>query len=435
MNNTFSTFSLETIKKQFPHQDLDSLEVTDWGQVSLWRERIEAHDLTNCLPRYIISPSNKDILSQFLKICCEHGWRILPLGNGTKLHWGKLPVGGDVLVSTHKWDQVIEHSVDDLTISVQSGMKISDLQDFLKPFGQFLPIDPVYEELATVGGVVATANTGSLRQRYGGVRDLILGISFLRSDGEEAKAGGKVVKNVAGYDLMKLFTGSYGNLGIITEVTFRLFPLPSESKTLLITGEKDKINELRKMVSVSGLTPVAADLFSESLISGLNLGVGMGLGLCFQGISESVEQQSSRIEQWALDMGLSMQFYQGEEELKLWNNCQMKVYQRQNSQEVVCKVGILPNKIGDFFCLGEFYGQVNMTTGIGQVKLNDSIKTHQIRSLRQFCEENSGYLTILESNTSLKQEIEPWGYVGNGLTMMKKIKSNFDRLNIFVDKL
>ncbi len=435
MNNTFSTFSPDTIKKQFPHQDLDSLEVTDWGQVSLWRERFEVHDFKNCLPRYIISPNTKDILSQFLKICYQHQWRILPLGNGTKLHWGKLPVGGDILVSTNKWAQVIEHSVDDLTVTVQSGIKIKDLREFLLPFEQFLPIDPVYDELATVGGVVATANTGSLRQRYGGIRDLILGISFLRSDGEEAKAGGKVVKNVAGYDLMKLFTGSYGNLGIITEVTFRLFPLPSQSNTLVITGEKEKINQLRKMVFVSGLTPICADLVSESLISGLNLGLGMGLVLRFQGISESVEQQSARIRQWVQRLNLSMQSYQGEGELKLWNDLKMKVSVRENSQEVICKVGIVSTQIANCFSLVENYGLVNIATGVGQVRLQDKIKTHQIRSLRQFCQDNAGYLTILESNASIKKEIEPWGYVGNGLTMMRKIKSNFDPLNLFVDKL
>lgn len=435
MNNTFSTFSLETIKKQFPRQDLDSLEVTDWGQVSLWRERFEAHDLTNCLPRYIISPSNKNILSQFLKICGEHRWRILPLGNGTKLHWGKSPLGGDILVSTSKWNQVIEHSVDDLTITVQSGMKIKDLQEFLRPFGQFLPIDPFYEELATVGGVVATANTGSLRQRYGGVRDLILGISFLRSDGEEAKAGGKVVKNVAGYDLMKLFTGSYGNLGIITEVTFRLFPLPSQSTTLFIVGEREKINQLRTMVSASGLTPVCADVISESLISGLSLGLGMGLVLCFQGISDTIEQQSARIKQWAEKMCLSIQSYQDLEELNFWTLLKRKAWQRENPRQVLCKVGILPAKIADFLSLTESYGLINIATGIGTIILRESIKTHQISHLRKFCEEHGGYLTILESHASLQKEFEPWGYVGNGLTMMKKIKSNFDPFNIFIDKL
>lgn len=435
MNNTFSTFSLETIKKQLPHQDLDSLEVTEWGQVSLWRERFEAHDLINYLPRYMISPNTKYILSHFFNICQQNRWRILPLGNGTKLHWGKLPVAAEVLVSTRQWNQVIEHSVDDLTITVQSGMKIKDLQEFLQPFGQFLPIDPVYEDLATVGGVVATANTGSLRQRYGGVRDLILGISFLRSDGKEAKAGGKVVKNVAGYDLMKLFTGSYGNLGIITEVTFRLFPLLSQSKTVLVTGEREKINQLRKIVSNSGLTPICADVVSESLVTDLGLGDGMGLVLCFQGIADTVEQQSARVKPWAKEIGLSMQFFQAVEELEFWNLLKKKAWERENSQEVICKVGILPGRINDFLALVECYGLINIASGVGIVKLKEKVKIHQIRGLRKFCEESSGYLTILESKASVKKEIEPWGYVGNGLTMMRKIKSNFDPLDLLVDRL
>ena len=149
------------------------------------------------------------------------------------------------------------NSVEDLTLTVEAGAKIADIQEFLKPTGQFLAIDPHYPSFATVGGVVATANTGSWRHTYGGVRDLILGISFLRSDGQEVKAGGKVMKNVAGYDLMKLMTGSYGNLGLITSVTFRLFPIPPQSYTVVITGPSEAIQKFRQTLSKTRVTPCA----------------------------------------------------------------------------------------------------------------------------------------------------------------------------------
>lgn len=436
MNNNFSVPSLETIKKQLHNQDLEFIEIFDWGQESPWKECIEASELKNGLPRYIIVPNTKKMLSQFLKICCKNKWRILPLGNGSKLHWGKLPSGARVLVSTHKLNKIIEHAQDDLTITIQSGMKIKDLQDFLASFNQFLPIDPIYPQFATVGGVVATANTGSLRQRYGGVRDLILGISFCRSDGEEAKAGGKVVKNVAGYDLMKLFTGSYGNLAIITEVTFRLFPVPSDSITLLLTGNQEKIGQLQKKICASALTPTSADLLSESLINGLNLDFSLGLALRFQGIEESVSQQSARVKQWAEDIGLFIHQWDSEKELDLWTRLKDMVFQGANNRGIICKVGILPTKITELFALTQGYGFVNMGTGVGYVCLPKGIKNHQVRGIRNFCQDNEGYLTVLESGAStIKQEIEPWGYVGNGLEMMKKIKSNFDPFNIFVDRL
>ncbi len=122
---------------------------------------------------------------------------------------------------------------------MQAGLKLADLQAFLAPSGQFLPLDPSYADNATIGGIIATADAGTWRQRYGGVRDLILGFSFIRHDGEIAKAGGRVVKNVAGYDMMKLFTGSYGTLGIIDQITLRLYPETANSETLIITGNSD----------------------------------------------------------------------------------------------------------------------------------------------------------------------------------------------------
>jgi glycolate oxidase FAD binding subunit len=120
--------------------------------------------------------------------------------------------------------QLIEHAVGDLTVTVEAGMQFAHLQAQLAKLGQFLALDPDFPQSATMGGIVATASTGSLRQRYGSVRDQLLGINFVRADGQVASAGGRVVKNVAGYDLMKLFTGAYGTLGAISSVTFRVHP-------------------------------------------------------------------------------------------------------------------------------------------------------------------------------------------------------------------
>ena len=138
---------------------------------------------------------------------------IVVAGNRTKLEWGGIVTGAKSIVTTQKLDRLIAHAVGDLTVTVEAGMQFARVQEVLAAAGQFLPLDPVYPDRATIGGIIATANTGSLRHRYGGVRDLLLGISFVRADGKIAKAGGRVVKNVAGYDMMKLFTGSYGTSG------------------------------------------------------------------------------------------------------------------------------------------------------------------------------------------------------------------------------
>ncbi|NES72750.1 MAG: FAD-binding oxidoreductase, partial [Okeania sp. SIO2D1] len=201
----------------------------------------------------------------------------------------------DLVVSTQKLNRIVEHAVEDLTVSVEAGVKLADLQQRLRAAGQFLPLDPAYPETATLGGILATADAGSWRQRYGGVRDLVLGLSVVRADGEIAKAGGKVVKNVAGYDLMKLFVASYGTLGIISEVTLRTYPLLKASQTVAAAGDESAIAKLTESLLCSALTPTAIDLLSTRLVEDLALGNGFGLLVRFQSLGASVEEQSQRL--------------------------------------------------------------------------------------------------------------------------------------------
>jgi glycolate oxidase FAD binding subunit len=435
MNKNFSIDYLKEIQDKFNNIRNDSLKIIEWNQVFDGKKKIDQVAMKKFFTSYLVIPNSKAILSQFLNVCYGQGWVILPIGNGTKIDWGKPPHNYDVMVSTKEINGIIDHAVEDLTITVESGMKIKDLQEFLALKGQFLPINPCFPESATVGGIIATANTGSWRQRYGSVRDLLLGISFLRGDGKEAKAGGRVVKNVAGYDLMKLFTGSYGNLGIITDVTFRLFPLPENSLTLAITGEKESIYQLQKTISASSLTPTAADLISESLVKILDLGHGLGLIFRFQGITESLQQQSSEIQAWSKQLNLSILTYENQPELELWQNLPQKTYLTESQDTVTCKIGILPSEAVNLMSTFDGYGLINISSGIGNLSLNKGIKSHQIINLRQFCEDRGGFLTILTAPISLKKQIEPWGYVGNSLKMMQTIKQNFDPQNVFCDRL
>lgn len=157
-------------------------------------------------PSCIVYPQTPEQLGTVVSLARQNQWRILPCGSGSKLHWGGIPKDINIVVSTARMNQLIDHASGDLTVTVQAGMKYAELQKILAATGQFLALDPSYSDRATIGGIVATADTGSLRQRYNSVRDQLLGISFVRADGQLTKAGGRVVKNVAGYDLMKLLT-------------------------------------------------------------------------------------------------------------------------------------------------------------------------------------------------------------------------------------
>ena len=177
------------------------------------------------VPAFVASPSSTAEAAALLRAAAEAGLAVVPRGAGTGFSWGAPPSRCDLVVDLRSMDQILEHAAGDLVARVQAGATIGQLSVALAAAGQQLALDAPAE--ATVGGVVATGTAGPRRFRYGAPRDLLIGITVVRADGVVARSGGKVVKNVAGYDLGKLFAGSQGTLGLITEATFRLHPLPA----------------------------------------------------------------------------------------------------------------------------------------------------------------------------------------------------------------
>ena len=398
-----------------------------------WQLKInQAVDISN-EPIYLVFPTTVDGLAAIVKQASRNKWRILICGNGTKLGWGKVAQNIQLVISTQKCDRLIEHAAGDLTITAEAGMKLVDLQAKLRSHNQFLPIDPSYPDTATVGGIVATADTGSWRERYGGIRDLLLGLSFVRADGAVAKAGGRVVKNVAGYDLMKLFTGAYGTLGIITQLTFRTYPIISSSQTLLLTGKADSIAQTAQTIRNSGLTPTAMDLLSTGLIQRLGLDGDVGLIARWQTIPESITQQIEQVKEIATKLDLATFDYHDLAETDLWQKC-ASITIPANSEAVTCKIGIASIKAVNFLQLKEITSnniavRIQAGSGVGQLQLDNGDK-QIINKMRSHCQENYGFLTILDAPKLIKQELDVWGYWGNATKTMQAIKNQFDPQNI-----
>ena len=175
-------------------------------------------------PSFVASPASTQEAAALLRAAASSGLAVVPRGAGTGLGWGLPPSACDLVVDLSAMDQVIEHAAGDLVARVQAGATAGDVASVLATAGQELALDVPAD--ATVGGVVATGTAGPRRLRYGSPRDLLIGVTAVRADGVVAHAGGKVVKNVAGYDIGKLLAGSQGTLALITEATFRLHPLP-----------------------------------------------------------------------------------------------------------------------------------------------------------------------------------------------------------------
>src|SRR5690348_5512233 len=213
------------------------------------------------VPAFVASPSSTQQASALLRAAAEAGLAVVPRGAGTGLAWGAPPSRCDLVVDLRSMDQVVEHEAGDLVARVQAGATIGQLAVAFGSAGQQLALDAPEE--ATVGGVVATGTAGPRRFRYGAPRDLLIGITVVRADGVVAHAGGKVVKNVAGYDLGKLFAGSQGTLGVITEAAFRLHPLPAAVAWVTAEfGPAERAGAVTAVAAAAGspLVPSAVEL-------------------------------------------------------------------------------------------------------------------------------------------------------------------------------
>ncbi|MGF1541382.1 MAG: FAD-binding oxidoreductase [Pleurocapsa sp.] len=411
------------------------LELIDFKNADpYWQQQISSA-IIDPADSHLIFPQNIDTVATIIQQAQQQQWRILICGNGSKLNWGELTKDIQLVISIQKCDRLIEHAVGDLTVTVEAGMKLADLQPILRSHQQFLPIDPCYPDQATIGGIVATADTGSWRQRYGGIRDLVLGLSFIRADGKLAKAGGRVVKNVAGYDLMKLFTGAYGTLGLISQVTFRTYPLPESSQTLLLTGDQEAIARAMQTIRNSSLTPTALDLLSSAVMEQWDLGTDLGLILRWQTIAPSIEQQSATVQAIAKELSLTVRNYSNEDEISLWQQLSKTILISGTDSAIICKIGIVPQKAVGFLqqltaiSTNKTLAVIHGGSGIGKLWC-EADNLNVLQNMRAYLEQNQGFLTILSASKSIKQQIDVWGYRGNALQTMQALKYQFDSNNI-----
>ena len=256
------------------------------------------------------TPANRAELITLVRQWHQDSTPWIPSGHGTRLDWGPALDPDHAVLSCQHLNQVIDHAVDDLTITVEAGLPLVDLQRLLAAQDQWLPVDwPRGGELMTtdrldngsagsIGGLIARGLSGGLHQRHLGIRDQIIGIGLLRSDGTAAKAGGRVVKNVAGYDLMRLLCGSWGSLAIITEVTLRVQPIRPAHAGLLVTGEMADLERFRAALLLSTLTPERCDWQCPGDGS-------WALQLMLSSVSDqAVQDQLNRIQSIAAEHGL-----------------------------------------------------------------------------------------------------------------------------------
>jgi glycolate oxidase FAD binding subunit len=248
-------------------------------------------------PRWVVRPQSVNQLSQVIALAHDGGLAVVPRGAGNALELGNPPARLDVVVDLSGIDQVMEYNPDDLTITVQAGISAAALAALLAPYRQWLPIDPPGLAARTLGGITATNASGPLRARFGGLRDLLLGVRFVQPDGVVTFGGSKVVKSVSGYDVPKLMVGALGTLGVLAELTLRLHPLPDAERSWLVLSDRAAAaQDFVALLVDSPLQPSRIELFDEGALRLLTSEPGsLGVAVSIGSVAEAVREQGERL--------------------------------------------------------------------------------------------------------------------------------------------
>ena len=377
-------------------------------------------------PQFVAEPENERQLAAVLALANNIGVSVIPRGGGTKMGWGNPPKRADLILSTARLNRIIEHAWADLTVTVEAGCTLQALQAALARHGQRLAFDGLFPEHATVGGALSTNDSGTLRLRFGALRDLIIGVTLALPDGTLASSGGKVVKNVAGYDLPKLATGALGTLGVITRAVFRLHPLCRTTSTLTFSpADWEEMQAKLHLIQDSKLAHSAFQIRAAA-------GEAPRADLLFEATEAGLAAQREHLEKLLGDTSL---FESGSQ--AAWQ-ARDQLFSNPKQNSIIAKFSVLPSDIGkakkwlDRFVASNHcsWQAVMQATGIGFLRLDadSSNLAKDIEALRAEFEQAAGSLVLLHGPDGLNS-IDAWGKPGDALPLMQAVKHRLDPNN------
>lgn len=394
----------------------------------------------SCVPKIVVMPSSVQALQNVLRFASDQNLSVMPAGSGTKLGIGNIAENTDIVLATTRLNKIIEYEPADLTVTVEAGIRLAELQTELAKNRQFLPLNPPYADRCTIGGIVSTNASGPLRLRYGTARNLVLGMHVAHATGIVVKSGGKVVKNVAGYDLNKLYIGAFGTLGIITEVTLKLAPMPAHEAILAAQFEtiQDAVNTGLNIVSSQTL-PTFVNLFVNVEVNQFHkkkptLLVG------FAGDPETVTWQLNSTQTLVEQNGsIGVEKIEGESHDSLSHVIQEFSAVDRKSDTVLVKVNLKRTDLTEFAEHGlKDTCQMMVLLGNGvlyfKIPINSDTDFQQLADtltqLRQRAIDVGGNLIIETAPPELKRQIDVWGPIRDTLNLMEQVKAKFDAKSV-----
>lgn len=380
------------------------------------------------VPRQVIEPETAQDLGDALAAASRDRLATVIRGGGTKLDWGRPPITVDLVVSSARLNTMIVHRHGDLTATAHAGVTLQQLNRELARYGQWLPIDSAFDR-ATIGGIVASGDAGPLRHRYGTPRDLLIGVNLAMADGRLVKAGGTVVKNVAGYDLGRFISGSFGSLAAIVDATFKLLPIPKASATLVASyTDAELLARDVALIAASQLEPTAFDVRVSTEPHRLLLRVASS--------PSAVEAQIDSARRLALR---DAQLIRDDAESALWAEQVRLPWSGIGGAGAVVRLAWLPAKLAEVLSLIADVrqmagGRVVMT---GRVGAGTGLLTIDADALTQIAIVNRlrssvfvGNVTVLRGSRELKSHVEIWDVPAGTLKVLQSIKQSFDPVGI-----
>jgi len=385
----------------------------------------DADRIDGVRPRLVVEPRTPEEVAAMLAAASREGLTVVFRGGGTKRGWGRIPAGIDLLISMRGLARVIAHDPADLTTTVEAGATLEDVNAALGRHRQWLPLDASGDG-STIGGAIATNDSGPLRHRFGTPRDLLIGIRLATTDGRLVKAGGNVVKNVAGYDLGKLMCGSFGTLAAIVSATFKLLPMPASSHTVS-AALPDKESAARALAALtdSQLEPLAVELQAQAGRAPYRL------------LARFATSPSAAAAQAAQAQGLigAGEIITGVQEAAIWRRYQGRA---SGSAGTVVRMNWLPAALPDVLTLFETLAHANGSVelvaraalGAGLIRIDGGIDWQASVIERLRAADVVRHVTIIDAPPEVKQQVDVWGALGAGGVIATAIKRELDPAGI-----
>jgi len=412
---------------------------------------LETYQVDGQAPWAVVSPGDIDQLAEVLKLADREALAVAPWGGGTTTAMGHPPERLDIVLSLQRLSRVLEHEPADLTATVQAGITMADLRRQLASRGQCWPVDAPLPAAATLGGVLATNTSGPKRLLYGTGRDLLIGITVVHADGAISKAGGKVTKNVTGYDMMKLYVGSLGTLAVIAEATLKLRPVPANQQLAWATfGSRETAVEAAQRLLAGALLPNAIELINPSLTAFLRQSmhgaagdIGWSLLVGIDGGEAAVDRQRREINVLSQACGASA-WWTAMDDGQLWQVLLDRFRPQGGAQlqHVVARIGTVRTRVGAILdqltelgrrldmpmelCArvgnGLVYARMQLT---GEAEQSARL-AQMLTDIRQALTAERGYIVVETAPSAFKALFDCWGDVGPQVEVMAGLKQAFD---------